>query len=124
MTKNLHIVLVEDDPWFAESLERTFQSHAISLTIAAYPAQALECIDQKTPDVIVLDMLLAGSTGMVLLHELQSHDDLAQIPVVVCTTTMTATLCHELRPYGVRAVFDKTTMHPEDIARTVRSLAS
>ena len=58
-------------------------------------------------------MLLAGETGMALLNELQSHEDLARLPVVVCSNVVLD--LDQLRSFGVRAVLDKARMTPDDV---------
>ena len=79
-------------------------------------------IDEALPDVIILDMLLPVTSGLTLLHELQSYSDTATIPVVMCTSMADILTLDELRPYGVRRLLDKVTMQPADIAASVRAL--
>ena len=38
-------------------------------------------------NVIILDVLLPGPNAFTLLHELQSHSDLAGIPIILCTNS-------------------------------------
>ena len=64
--------------------------------------------------------LIEHGRVLVLLHELQSYDDLGRIPVVVCTTSANDITLEQLRPYGVRLLLDKVSMHPDDIAKAVR----
>ena len=82
----------------------------------------MAAIDEYEPAVIILDIFMPGPNGLVLLQELQSHSDLAQIPVVVCTAS-----AGELRPgdvaaYGVRQILDKSTMEPPMVAAAVRKV--
>ena len=67
-------------------------------------------------------MLLSGGTGLALLHELQSYTDTGDIPVVLCTNIAGDLDVKDLRPYGVRRLLDKTTMHPDDVTVAIRSV--
>ena len=67
-------------------------------------------------------MLLAGTTALALLHELQSHTDTAKVPVILCTNLADGLDLEELAPYGVRRIVDKTTMQPDDIVAAVKSV--
>ena len=120
--ENRRAVIVEDDEWFAEQLATIMKKQGMNCQTASFADEALAKIDTHLPDVILLDMLLTGSTGLVLLHELQSHDDLARIPVIICSATADMLEQPMLAAYGVRRVIDKTTMHPDDVLVAVRSV--
>ena len=83
---------------------------------------AIELVDTFMPDVIILDVLLAGSTGFAFLNELQSHGDTKEIPVVLCTNLAEQFNDTQLGAYGVRRVVDKSTMHPSDLVVAVKAV--
>lgn len=116
------ICIVEDEPWFAESVMRTLESAGVETVIASNAQSAIEQIDEFFPDAVVLDLLLVGSTGLTLLHELRSHDDLAALPVIICSTLIDQPTSERLRAYGVQRVLDKTTMQPDDILAALRGV--
>lgn len=120
MTKAPMVLVVEDDEWLAEQ-------HVRTLTMAGYKADhvvhalaAIETIDTKRPDVMIIDVFLVGPNAFTLLHELQSHPDLANIPVILCTNTADDISEEDVAAYGVRAVLDKTTMRPSDLIAAVK----
>ena len=80
----------------------------------------MDMIDKHHPHAIVLDIFMPGPNGIVLLHEMRSHSDLANIPVIVCSNSASDIPHGNLAKYGVMAVLDKTTMHPDDIVTAVR----
>lgn len=120
MTHPRKVVVIEDDEWLAEHMARSLEAQGFESHVAHHGLEAISLIDRVQPAAIVLDVLLPGSTGFALLHELQSHADLAGIPVVLCTNTAPELTLEQLRPYGVRRLIDKSTMRPEDIAASVR----
>lgn len=107
------LLIVEDDPQWAAVLERYALEAGYTARIVVAAGQAMAMIDEWQPDGLVLDMLLAGETGMALLNELQSHEDLARLPVVVCSNVVLD--LDQLRSFGVRAVLDKARMTPDDV---------
>ena len=117
------ILIVEDDPWLAESYARSLEAASYQTKTVAHALAAIHEIDDFKPDVILLDILLAGSTGFALLHELQSYADTGGIPVVVVTSLAGDLKKDELAAYGVKRVLDKATMKPEDVVAAVRSVA-
>lgn len=113
------VLIVEDDAAWADILA----SHAARLgadwQVVVSAGQAIEAIDDWRPDLILLDMLLAGETGAALLNELRTHGDLAKIPVVVCSSVG---LGDELRQFGVKSVLDKAKVLPSDIRAAINGV--
>lgn len=119
MTK---VLLVEDDVWLAEVEASVLAGAGYEVQLAPHAPAAIELVDSFRPDVIVLDVLLAGSTAFALLHELQSYSDTGDLPIVLCTNIADQFDAAKLKEYGVKKVVDKTTMHPDDLAAAVRSV--
>ena len=82
----------------------------------------MDAIDSDRPDVIVLDVLLAGPNAFTLLHELQSHTDLANIPVILCTNSADQLAEEDVMAYGVQQVLNKATMVPGDLIAAVKKV--
>lgn len=118
------LLLVEDDPWLSELEMDVLTEAGYDVTLAPHAPSAISKIDDVRPDVIVLDVLLTGSTAFALLHELQSYDDTEKIPVILCTNMAESLNDQDLKSYGVRRVVDKTTMKPNDLVAAVRSVVS
>lgn len=119
MTK---ILLVEDDMWLAEMEQRVLENAHYTVTITPHALAAIDAIDREAPDVIILDVLLAGSTAFALLNELQSHDDTHHIPIILCTNLAEQFDGKRLKEYGVQRVVDKSTMHPSDLVVAVKAV--
>lgn len=118
----MHVLIVEDNPWYGEYLQRVLTRRAISSQITGDAIAALTAIDERRPDSIVLDVFLPGPNGFVLLHELRSHADIGRIPVVLYTQNTERLSLQELRSYGVGALLDKATTTPEIIVRSLREV--
>lgn len=118
----IDVLIVEDDLWLAEQFERALIREGLSVRRTSNGHVAIELVDECMPRVVMLDLLLPGSTGMALLHELQSYRDTGKIPVVLCTNLAASLRLDELRPYGVQRLLDKTTMHPDDVVAAVRGV--
>lgn len=114
------VVVVEDDMWLAEHYLRILRRVGYETYHAPHAVNAIDIIDDAQPQVILLDVLLAGTTALALLHELQSHSDLAGIPIVLATNLADQIELDDVSSYGVKRILDKATMHPEDIIVAVR----
>lgn len=114
------VLIIEDDAMWAAVLERYASGVDAEVRTVVSGGQAMHIIDSWRPDVLVLDMLLAGETGMALLNELRSHDDLAKLPVILCTSV--GLKLPEVVDFGVVAVLDKAVMKPEDVKLVLREV--
>lgn len=122
MTKMPFALIVEDDSWQAEQYIRTLGEAGIRARAVPHALAAMDSVDAALPDVVVLDVLLAGPNAFTLLHEFRSHPDLAGIPVVLCTTIADQLTAEDLKAYGVRTVLDKTTMKPGDLVTAIKKV--
>lgn len=120
MTKTHFILIVEDDDWLAEQYGRMLRAAGYAVDFAPHALAAMDAVDNRRPDVILLDLLLAGPNAFTLLHELQSHADLAGIPVILCTNSADQIASEDITAYGVCQVLDKATMHPDDVIAAVK----
>lgn len=118
------VLLVEDDTLLARHFARVLARADCDVATIGHALGALDVVDEFDPEVLVVDMLLVGSTALPLLHEMMSHDDLARLPVVMVTSLAGELSLDALRPYGVVALLDKTSLRPDDLAAAVRKAAS
>lgn len=113
------VLVIEDDAWQAEMIARQLAGE-FTVDVASDALAAFDSIDAAQPQAIILDMMLPGPNGVAFLHELRSHTNLADVPVIVCSTRIAR--LETLRPYGVAAVFDKAAIQPDDILVAVRKV--
>ena len=115
------VLIVEDNVILAENFERILK-HQFCVVNARSAASAIELVDNKIPDFIVLDILLEGHSAFALLNELQSYTDTSIIPVVICSDLAPELDLNVLKKYGVREVLDKSKMQPSDLLKVLRRL--
>jgi CheY-like chemotaxis protein len=116
------VLLVEDDPWLAELEVKVLANAGYDVSFSPHAPSAIVAIDEIKPDVVILDVLLTGSTAFALLHELQSYGDTGELPIILCTNMAESLKLEDVQRYGVKRIVDKTTMHPDDLVAAVRSV--
>ena len=79
------VLIVEDDP-AARRMYRTALAFAGFHVIETEDAiTALRFIDQESPDIVVLDLMLPTLSGLAVQQEIAAHPRTASIPVVIVT---------------------------------------
>ncbi len=119
---NSKVLIVEDDAWQAEQYQRTLAKEGYDTAISPHAIDAIDKIDDYKPDVILMDVLLTGSTAFALMNELQSYGDTSKTPIILCSSIGDSLDMENLKQYGVRRILDKGAMHPEDIIAAIRSV--
>ena len=75
-----HILIVEDNDDIALLYKRMFLKHETDIVDSA-PA-AIEYLQTKKPDLMILDFHLSGSVGMTVLDNVRSREDLKSLAIV------------------------------------------
>src|SRR3954471_3506859 len=79
------ILIVEDDPDIAALVARYLDKAGYATHRAASGRDALRLVEQNTPDLIVLDLMLPHVDGLEVCRLLRSNDATAAIPVIMLT---------------------------------------
>ena len=79
----MHVLVVEDDPVIGKSIEKGFVEAGHQCVWVRDGVRALEAGRSKTLDVITLDLMLPGMTGLDVLRQLRAEKVLT--PVVLLT---------------------------------------
>ena len=68
------LVIVEDDAQFARTLRRSFERRAYEALHAASLEELQELLKTRSPDYAVVDLKLAGASGLACVQALHAHD--------------------------------------------------
>lgn len=77
------IMVVEDDKFLSDLVTRKLSSEGSVLVTANTGEDALSLIEAKRPDIILLDILLPGMSGLEVLEKLKKDDKKKHIPVIL-----------------------------------------
>lgn len=79
------ILIVDDNSQNAELLEAYLEPLECSVRIASDGIEALEQIEQKHPDLILLDIMMPRMSGFEVCRRLKNEPQTRDIPVVMVT---------------------------------------
>lgn len=74
------IAVIDDDIYIGNMLEEVLRREGYEVLRAYSGTEALLLLDQKHPDLILLDLMLPGLQGEEVLHRLKKEND---IPVII-----------------------------------------
>ncbi len=76
------ILIVDDDPILVEVVSRYLRRHGMDTSWVANGSAALEAVERRAPDLVVLDVMLPGRGGHAVCQDLQARYD---VPVLMLT---------------------------------------
>ena len=79
------VLVVDDERDVSTYLASVIKDAGMNALVANDGNTAHELIHEKMPDLISLDLVMPGKSGIRLLHELRKHPKCARIPVVIVT---------------------------------------
>jgi DNA-binding response OmpR family regulator len=77
------LLLVEDDPALARGLADNFRDEGYEVQIVGHGDEALPAVAVFRPDLLVLDIMLPGRSGLDILRNLRARSD--ELPVLMLT---------------------------------------
>ena len=79
------VLVVEDDRDIAELVERYLQKAGFSIELLSSGRDALKAIADRTPDLLILDLMLPHVDGLEICRAVRSEPRTAAIPIIMLT---------------------------------------
>lgn len=109
-----HILLIDDDQddryFFATALEEV--DPEVKLTVAGDGQEALRKLETTRPDLILVDLVMPGMSGLSFIRNMKSDPRLRDIPVIVYTSDLSVFHESEVRAIGAGQVIIKSSDYP------------
>ncbi|MGF1535969.1 MAG: response regulator transcription factor [Elainellaceae cyanobacterium] len=116
------VLIVEDTASQMELMSHYLRESGYSVIGAVSAKEAIAKANQKTPDVIVTDVVMPGMSGFELCRSLKRNPATVNVPIVICTSKN-----QEIdRLWGMRQGADAYVTKPftrEQLVRTVQMVA-
>lgn len=80
------VLLVDDDPDILSSMQAAFEPTGAEIETANNGNKAVELAEQNDPDLVVLDMMLPGRSGFLVLEKIKARKPRNAKPHVIMIT--------------------------------------
>lgn len=88
MNKQPYILIVDDDPDILEGITTILASQPYRLATARDGKKCMELIEQETPDLLILDLLMPRMDGWGVIREMRCEPRLSRVPIMILTTVV------------------------------------
>ncbi len=85
MPEEAHILVVDDDARLRGLLSRYLADQGFRVTTASSGPDARDKLRFLAPDLLVLDVMMPGESGLQLVEALRRDDDHSELPVLLLT---------------------------------------
>ncbi|MBI4249945.1 MAG: response regulator [Elusimicrobia bacterium] len=83
--KKKTILVVDDERGMREVLKRILEDENHQVLLAEDGESALNLIRELRPDMVLLDVMLPGISGLAVCHEVRKNPVLSDIPILMLT---------------------------------------
>ncbi len=80
-----HVVLIEDEPNIIEAIRFLLTRDGWTVDAHSDGSDAVEVIKAAKPDLVILDLMLPGKSGMEIIKDLRDEESLRNLPVLMLT---------------------------------------
>jgi CheY-like chemotaxis protein len=81
------ILVVDDDPDFAEITKMILEKHGYNVMAAANGTEALATMRQEKPDLVLLDIMMTTVLdGLSVSEEMEADPELKELPVIMVSS--------------------------------------
>lgn len=77
------VLVVEDDDAIVTLLQYTLEKNGYSVRVTNDGEEALIMVEERKPDIILLDWMLPGLTGIQVCNRLRGRDATKKIPIIM-----------------------------------------
>jgi len=113
------VLLLEPNRLLLKSYRDFLKLKGFEVAGCANAQSGINAADTKKPDIVVVELLLAGHSGVEFLYEFRSYDEWSKIPAIIFTSLHKGELkvpSERLEELGVVAVLDKSKSSLEQLA--------
>lgn len=115
-----HILVIDDDKEICEIINIALTYNGFVVTAANNGARLQSLLEERLPDLILLDVMIPGQDGYQLFYHLRNDALTRHIPVIIMTAhaeDIYARISHDLGAVHVTKPF-----HPLELVETVKRL--
>ncbi len=77
--------MIDDEKAIIDIMRINLEMRGYNVTGCIDSTQALQCVREEKPDLIILDLLMPEKNGWEVLQELKDDEGTRHVPVIICS---------------------------------------
>lgn len=120
----IKVLIVEDDQAIADMYAFKCSMSGLGVKHAANGMEALALLQDFTPDVVLLDLMMPEMNGDEFLAKFREHPQFSTTPVIVLTNMGQEEVPKSVWDHNVKDVIIKSNCTPSEVIERVKSVAT
>lgn len=116
------ILIAEDDDKLSRMYKALLEREGFDIETADTGSLALFRIDQAHIDLVLLDMMMLGQSGLDVLKELNLHPVSPRPKIVVMSNIDNPSIIDQARAEGIDGYVVKSNVEPEQIIAYIKQI--
>lgn len=116
------ILLVEDDPFVSDIYNTKFREEGFEIEVAADGQDCLNKLEDKKPDLLVLDIVLPKIDGWEILKKIKDNENLKDLKVVILSNISQKEDVEKGLNFGAIEYFIKAHYTPTEICEKIKKI--
>lgn len=118
-TPKTKVLLVDDDETLLAMYEQILTARNYQVVTATNGQTAIALAKREQPDIILLDILLPGQSGLDVLKKIRAHPETQATPVIMLTVLTDDAIQLEAKEAGADRFFVKSDTIPGKIVEAI-----
>lgn len=113
------ILVAEDDIFYAKIYQTKLSAEGFDVDVVPNGDEALKHIDEKKPDLLLLDLIMPIKDGFQVLESLRNNDKYKDLKVIVLSNLGQEEDIKKAKTYGVTDYLVKADISIQDLIKKV-----
>ncbi len=114
------VLIIEDEEIMYSLLQRKLANQGYEVVVANDGEEGLLMMEEKKPDLILLDIIMPKKGGFEVLADMQKNKELKEIPVIVISNSGQPVELDKARELGAKDWLIKTEFDPQEVLEKVK----
>ena len=120
MGENKKILIIEDEAMLSDLYKRTLEKESFEVREVSDPTNVIQLIHTFAPNLILLDIMLPGMSGIDLLKLIKSDPETNAIPIFMTTNVAEEESLQHAIELGAEEYLNKSEYTPQGIAEHIK----
>ena len=115
-----HILLVEDDPFLVDLYTTRLEVAGFETEVAITGKEGLKKLEEKRPDILVLDIVLPTIDGWEVLQEIRKNEKFSDLKIVIISNLDQKGDIKRAFDFGVTKYLIKARYTPAEVVEEIK----
>src|SRR5438552_1484238 len=115
------VLIVDDDPRMREYVRVNLEMEGYSVRESGSAEEGLSVLEESTPDLVLLDVMMPGVDGWEMLQRVQERHGVGTIPVIMFSGKVDETAASEAASRGAEGFIGKP-FNPQELIDQTKQL--